>query len=104
MGWKEAICKDERYRGFSLLDKPDRFCRLFADKDIRVVRLHSTDIYDAPDSPHIVGFCGVFQWMGKELKPLDGDSYSENTLVLGYHWFFDQESGLCLDILVGDDW
>lgn len=104
MNWKKVISNSERYKDFTLLDKPGSFCCLFADCDIHVVQLHSTEGYETPEGSDIVGFCGAFQWIGNKLTPLDGDSYSETVLVLGYKWFSDKEQNLCLDILVGDDW
>lgn len=99
MDWMEIIQRLPRYKDFTIVEKPIKFKDMFAGQNIDLVQLHSTEVvFDT-----IVGFCGVFQWRDNKLLPLDGDSYSENVIVLGYDWF-ENNGKKCLDILVGDDW
>lgn len=98
MTWQEIIKTDDRYKDFVIFDEPKPFCELFTE-DIPVVQTHSTQVYKGI----ILGFCGTFSWKNHQIKSLDGDSYNEKMLVLGYEWFKTGKKN-CLDILVGDDW
>ena len=101
--WKEIVKNDERYKDFVVLDTPVLFREMFADQNIPRVQLHSIQMYETPKTKGIVGFCGVFRWEKNTIIPLDGDSYSEDTMVYGYEWF-THEGDKCLDILVGNEW
>lgn len=96
---KEILKNNERYNDFTLFETPVRFKDMQANIDIKEVQLHSVELCGEND---IVGFCGAFSWVNNILTPLDGDSYSENTLVYGYSWFEDADGNKCLDILVGE--
>ena len=99
MNWIEIVKQLPRYKDFTIVKEPIKFKDMFAGQNIDCVQLHSTEVvFDT-----IVGFCGVFMWHDNTLTPLDGDSYSENVLVLGYDWF-EHNGEKCLDILVGNDW
>lgn len=100
---RNAIKNEERYSDFTLFDEPVVFSEWQKNVDIPCVQLHSTQLCGPKDSRFIVGFCGVFAWKDNEITPLDGDVYSENTTVVGFNWFHDEENGICLDILV-DEW
>lgn len=102
---KEIIKNSDRYSEFTLLNEPIPFKKLFKDKNFDCVQLHSAQIFTYKNgTKDIVGFCGVFNWMNNTIKPLDGDSYNDNFMVLGYERFSTQNKNNCIDILVGDDW
>ena len=101
--WKKIVGSDIRYKDFVIMDAPAIFSEMFAGQDIPCVQLHSIQVCGNEDGRDIVGFCGAFKWDGSEAIPLDGDSYTKNTIVYGYSWFMD-ENIKCLDILVGEDW
>lgn len=99
MDWIEIVKQLPRYANFTIAEEPIKFKDMFAGQNIDCVQLHSIEaVFDT-----IVGFCGVFMWHDNKLTALDGDSYSENVLVLGYDWF-ENNGERCLDILVGNDW
>ena len=100
----EKILKEsERYKGFTLLEKPEPFNKHFAGKSYPIVQVHSTEIFEVSSGKKdIVGFYGQFEWKNNKITPLDGDSYSETMLVLGYEEF-DCDEGKGIDILVGND-
>ena len=101
---RNIIENDERYKTFTILDTPEPFNKFFADKDINLVQIHSTEVVG---ENKILGFCGICKWVNNVLSPLDGDLYNAEMLVLGYDWFKVTENGLtydALDILVGNDW
>lgn len=117
--WKKVIKNIDRYKDFEILDKPIPFSEFAKDKDWDLVQVHSTQVINIgeieSDDTHtdkydILGFCGAFSWRDNTLQSLDGDTYNENMLVLGYNEFqgfhtVDTVSNrLGLDILVGDDW
>ena len=105
MNWKEIVRKSDRYSDFKILEIPKEFKEMFLNQNISRVQVHSVQIYEASSGKlDIVGFCGSFAWARNKLDPLDGDSYNENMLVLGYQWFTDERGNKCLDILVGNDW
>lgn len=97
--WKEVIKGNELYEDFTIVDDPIPFKEMYAGRDISRVELYSTQVFTVDGKDHIMGFCGVFEWKDGEVHPLDGDSYSDSVLVLGYD---EDEDGLC--ILVGNDW
>ena len=97
---KKIIKNNDRYKDFTLLETPVRFKDMQADNDIQVVQLHSIESCGEND---IVGFCGAFSWINNTLASLDGDSYSDETLVYGYDWFKNMSGDRCLDILV-EEW
>ncbi len=101
-----VLKRDNRYAGFTLLDKPVPFCELFKNKSIPVVQLHSLEIFDiGKDLRDIVGYCGAFSWKDGNIESLDYDSYTKKTPVFGYSWFKNKNyKEYCLDILVGDEW
>lgn len=101
---KEIIASSERYKGFVLLAMSVSFEDFAKDKDIDCVQVHSAQIYQTANGNDIVGFCGAFQWKDNMIIPLDGDSYSAKTKVLGYSWWSNKDVKNGLDILVGDDW
>ncbi len=102
---KSIIQNSTRYNDFTLLDKPIKFSTLFKNKDYEVVQVHSTEpIIIENKTVDIVGFCGVFSWIGNNLKPLDQDIYNKDVLVLGYNEFKNGYTENCIDILVGNDW
>lgn len=99
----------ERYKDFTYLDKPEKFCELMANKNYDTVQVHTAAPAEDND---IVGFCGSFSWKDNVLKSLDGDSYNQNMLVYGYSEFTSSKvvdekcvnDEKCLDILVDNDW
>lgn len=102
--WRKIIQSKYSYKDFLILDKPAMFCELFAGQNIPCVQVHSIQVIQVcGNAPDIVGFCGVFKWNDDEIISLDGDSYSQSTIVYGYSWFSNGKDK-CLDILVGEDW
>jgi len=104
--WKNIAKKSERYKRFFFLEKPVPFDELFKNRDIRVVQVHSAEVFEG----ELVGFCGGFEWKDGQVISRDGDSYNKGMKVLGYEWFNIEDNadeGItipCLDILVGNDW
>lgn len=105
---KDIIKNIDRYKNFTLLDKPIKFKDLYKDENIELVQIHSIESFNiqGTDKKDIVGFCGVFKWENNNIISLDGDSYSENMKVLGYDWWSNEDEHIekGLDILVGEDW
>ena len=101
---KKIILNDKRYKNFTILPDVVKFKDLFINQNFGLVQLHSTQTYNDGNTENIVGFCGVFEWKNNEVIPLDGDSYTENTDVIGYNFFTDEDNQICLDILVGENW
>lgn len=103
---KNILVNSDRYKDFTLLDKPVKFNELFKDKDIDCVQVHSTQIISYSGGKDIVGFCGQFSWKDNKIKSLDGDNYSPHMTVFGYTWFENKEEGIKIgvDILIGNDW
>lgn len=103
---KDALQNEERYKNFTILDKPVKFNELFNNKDFDCVQVHSTQVIKHENKHYFVGFCGVFSWLNNTLKSLDGDSYNEEMTVCGYKYFVNKEKNVHsgIDILVGDDW
>ncbi len=99
----EILKTNDRYKGFTLLKDPQSFIELFEGQDIPCVQIHTAQVYNNGDKKGIVGFCGAFKWEDNKIISLDGDSYTIGMTVFGYEWFND-DSGRCLDILVGDNW
>lgn len=79
----KIIKESERYKDFTVLDKPKSFKDLFAGKDITLVQVHSSEVM----GDDIIGFCGVFEWKKDRLISLDGDSYNPEMTVLAYSYF-----------------
>lgn len=102
---KEIIKNSNKYNDFKLLDKPASFKELFNDEKFDGVQLHSTQIVSYDNgTKDIIGFCGAFSWRDNAVKSLDGDSYNDNFIVVGYKRFESQDGDKCIDILVGEDW
>ena len=100
----DIIKNDPRYKDFTICKPVKRFCEMPEfDKDIPVVQLHSLEMFGSGQEKHIVGFCGQFEWKDREIISLDGDDYTKEMPVFGYEWF-STDDGLCLDILVGNEW
>lgn len=93
------VTSNKRYEGFTLLSHPTPFKNtpLFSDK-YDLIQIHSTQPISKND---IVGFCGVCWVKDNHVVGLDGDSYSDNMIVVGYSEFLD-DGELCLDLLVSD--
>ena len=102
--WKEVIKTDGRYENFTILEKPKKFCEMFANQNIPQVQLHSIQTFDIEDKQYLVGFCGCFEWKDNNVISLDNDSYTKDTMVYGYQWFRMSETERCLDILVAEEW
>lgn len=102
---KEIIKNSNKYNGFKLLDKPAPFKELFNNEKFDCVQLHSTQIifYDN-GTKDIIGFCGAFSWIDNIVKSLDGDSYNDDFIVVGYKRFESQDGDKCIDVFVGEDW
>ncbi len=103
---KEFLKDNERYKGFTILDKPIKFEDYFADKNIDVVQLHSIETYGDEHNKDVIGFCGVCKWKEGKIEALDGDSYTSQMTIYGYEWWSNEEEGIekGIDILVGTDW
>lgn len=105
---QDIIKNIDRYKNFTLLDKPIEFKDLYKNTDIELVQIHSTELFNIPGKKEkdIVGFCGVFKWKNNQIISLDNDIYSENMKVLGYEWWSNEDENIenGLDILVGEDW
>lgn len=98
---KENIKKlkvNNRYKTFTFFDKAVCFKDYFKDKDYKTVQVHDM----TPCGEDILGFSGVFSWKKNQLTSLDGDSYTSQMPVWGYHEFI-HEGEKCLDILV-EEW
>lgn len=94
-----------RYEGFTLLDESTPFNEFFKDQSFDCVQVHCvTPLKNHPDD--VYGWCGSFAWDNNTLKPLDGDSYNQKAMVLGYMEFTNPEAGVNkgLEILVENDW
>ena len=99
------IKNDPRYKNFTICESVKNFCDMPEfDKDISLVQLHSIEIIGHEQDKSIIGFCGCFAWKEHIIVPLDGDTYTSKMPVFGYNWFNTETDGLCLDILVGDEW
>ena len=94
--WKEIVKNNDRYENFVIVDEPKPFKEMFKDQDISCVQTHSTTVVDENT---LVGFSGAFEWKDNKIISLDGDSYSENMIVLGYEWF-ENEGKKGLDVLI----
>ncbi len=101
----DIIKNSARYKDFTICKPAKRFCEMPEfDKDIAVVQLHSLEIFGQGREKSIVGFCGCFEWKHREIISLDGDDYTKEMPVFGYEWLTTEDEGLCLDILVGNEW
>lgn len=104
---KDILKTSDRYKKFTLPDKPACFKDMFRGRDFDAVQLHSTQIIDTGDGKKdIVGFCGIFRWTDGKIYPLDGDIYYDDFKVIGFEEFQNIPMGVNtgIDILVGDDW
>ncbi len=90
----------KRYRQFVLMDNPAPFCNtpLFSEK-YECIQIHDVTPVGEDD---IIGFAGRCRIRDGKLVSLDGDSYSPEMIVFGYKEF-ENENGICLDLLV-DEW
>lgn len=105
---KDVLKASDRYKKFTLPDKPACFKDMFKGRDFDVVQLHSTQIIDIGDGKKdIVGFCGAFEWHNNKITSLDGDAYNDSFNVLGFEEFNYEENNIQLkgiNVLVGNDW
>lgn len=102
---RELIERLPRYKGFTLLDESKPFNEFFEDQSFDCVQVHCvTPMESHPDD--VYGWCGSFSWNDNTLKSLDGDSYNEKVMVLGYMEFTNPEAGVTkgLEILAENDW
>lgn len=100
---KDILKVSDRYKGFTLLDKPACFKDMFKGRDFDAVQLHSTQIIDIGDGKKdIVGFCGIFKWTDGKIYSLDGDIYYDDFKVIGFEEFQNISMGVNtgIDILV----
>lgn len=93
------IKNNERYKDFVYLSTPKAFNELFTGYNYSLVQLHDISNYGTEDQPIIAGFSGVFSWIENGLISLDGDSYDEHMIVVGYKEFMCDNT-IALDILV----
>ncbi len=94
-----------RYKNFTLLDESKPFNEFFKNQSFDCVQVHCvTPLDNHPDD--VYGWCGSFAWNNNTLKPLDGDSYNEKVMILGYTEFTNSKAGVDkgLEILVENDW
>lgn len=103
-----AIIKNsDRYKDFTLLDEPIVFRDLFPGEDFDCVQVHSTQTFDLPNGgKDIIGFAGVFKYIGGIVSSLDRDSYSDTFQVIGYERFDNEAYGVKngIEVLVGKGW
>ena len=79
---KRRALKENRYKRFKFLDKPEDFSKIFAGKHYFV------QVHDAsPAGKGITGFAGAFTWKAGKLFPEDNDSYNAHCDVYGYAEF-----------------
>lgn len=105
---RDILEASDRYKGFTLPDKPVCFKDMFKDRYFNVVYLYSTQIFDVGNGiKDIVGFCGAFEWHNNKITSLDGDAYNDSFNVLGFEEFNYEENNIQLkgiNVLVGNDW
>lgn len=94
----EIIKQDNRYSDFIFLSKEVLFKDLFKNQNIDTVQIHDTTVFEHDNKQYIVGFAGVFSWKDNTIHSSDGDTYTENTRIIGYDWF-KTDTEECLDIL-----
>ncbi len=92
----------DRYKNFTFFEDPVPFNEFFQGENYSLVQLHDIFNCGSVDQPEIIGFAGIFKWVGDILTSLDGDTYYDDMLVVGYNTF-DTDEGTGLDILV-EDW
>lgn len=98
----KRVKKDPRYRGFYYFKEPTIFSEYFKDYDYDIVQVH--DINPITEKiPDPVGFVGVFEWKSNTITPLDGDSYTSQMPIWGWHEFTSKDGLRCIDILT-DKW
>ena len=88
----------DRYKDFTIFDKPQTFSKLYAGQEFSTIKVHSIELIGNDSS--IIGFCGVFSWKDDVITPLDGDCYNRNMTIYGCSTYPDG----VLNLLVGDDW
>ena len=93
----EIIRRDSKYSGFTLIEKPTPFNKLFKGKNYRIVEVYSSTIFQNT----LVGFCGSFKWKDGRAIALDFDSYDPEMNVIGYQYRKEEK---VLDILIEGDW
>ena len=101
---ENIVKKLERYNGFTFFNESEIFCEYFEGKPYDAVQVH--DMAPIGSEEDIMGFVGHFAWDGRELKPLDGDSYIMGMPIWGYEEFDFEEDGITkkgLDILA-EEW
>ena len=85
---KDILEASDRYKKFTLPDKPACFKDMFKGRDFDAVQLHSTQIIDTEDGKKdIVGFYGIFRWTDGKIYSLDGDIYYDDFKVIGFEEF-----------------
>ena len=89
----------EQYKTFKFLDKSVPFYELFESKDYPIVQVNDASYHEIDGKKIIIGFCGVFEWRGNNIYPLDYDSYIASMPVIAY-MEFEHDGKTCLDILV----
>lgn len=80
----------------------NEFKKLFTGKNYYLVQLFDIHNYGTEDNPIITGFAGTFKWVDDVLVALDGDSYDDDMVVVGYQEFVNNNEP-ALNILV-EEW
>ena len=86
---KDVLKASDRYKKFTLPDKPACFKDMFKGRDFDVVQLHSTQIIDIDGKKDIVGFCGIFRWTDGKIYSLDGDIEEFQNISIGVNTGID---------------
>ena len=94
----KEVQKMDRYKDFTILEKPMPLNAWLKDAEYTIVQVHS--IIKSGES--ILGFCGVFSWENNILSPIDGDTYDSKMMVYGFKKFTTKNIENGLDILVKD--
>lgn len=90
--------KLDRYKEFTILEKPIKLNEILKNSEFVIVQVHS--LYNCLGS--ILGYVGVFAWENNQLINIDGDTYNPNMLVYGYKEFSSGNIERGIDILVKD--
>lgn len=97
--YKDFLSTISRYQGFTFPLVPIRpFVKIAKQMNIDVVQVHCFDRSTLDN----LGFVGAFSWKNQTIIPLDGDSYSKETLVYGYK-FSKEKDKIILDIIVDEE-